>query len=108
MRPSSESVPGHMSATVVVSDGAKQLGAGMLPMYESCTLYTLGDRILGGTHEVRIAWEPTQNRKCVLKKYLLSNPQSLRTFKKEVGILVRLQHPNIVKACAVVVRKFLA
>jgi len=48
----------------------EQIDYGMLPVRGSTDLYKFGDRIIGGTHEVRIAWEPTAERKVVLKKYV--------------------------------------
>ena len=74
---------------------------GMLPVYESTDLYErIGGRIMGGAHEVFIAVSPSTGSKCVLKKFLLSDARSLRTFKKEAGILARLQHPNVVQVHA--------
>ena len=76
---------------------------GMLPVHESLLVYTVEGKMLGGTHTILTAREPTANQMCVLKKYDLTDATSLRTLKKEVGILARLRHPNVVRASAVVI-----
>ena len=52
--------------------------------------------------KVFAATSPIDGRKCVLKKFLLSDGASLRTFQKEAGILARLEHPNILQATAII------
>jgi serine/threonine protein kinase len=78
-----------------------------VPVYESRAHYELGDRIQGGTHEVQRATNtippdldsPTN---VVLKRFVLGDASSRKTFEKELQILARMRHPNVIQLTGVV------
>ena len=81
-----------------------QLGG--VPVYESRAHYKLGDRISGGAHEVQQATNTASGTKggtaVVLKRFLLGDARSRKTFEKELKTLARLRHPRVIQLAGVV------
>jgi len=79
---------------------------GNVPVYESLAHYHLGSLILGGTHEVQRATNAMPDLSSpaavVLKRFALSDTKSRKTFERELRILARLRHPNVMQLTGVV------
>ena len=79
-----------------------------VPVYESRVHYELGDRIQGGTHEVQRATntispdDSDSQTEVVLKRFVLGEASSRKTFEKEITILARMRHPNVIRLTGVV------
>lgn len=84
------------------------LGAfGGLPTYDSVDHYELGDRLkTTGSHEMRRASfvdsSGADSSEVVLKRFPLDDARSRKTFEKELKIMARLRHPNVVRLTGVV------
>ena len=82
---------------------------GGVPVYESRVHYKLGARISGGAHEVQKAnntASATQGGSAVvLKRFLLGDAKSRKTFEKELKTLARLSHPRVIQLTGVVYDK---
>ena len=82
----------------------EQLGG--VPVYESRAHYKLGDRISGGAHEVQQATNTASGNRggsaVVLKRFLLGDARSRKTFEKELKTLARLRHPRVIQLTGVV------
>jgi hypothetical protein len=94
----------------VSTDSIHQLMAklGGVPVFDSRTHYELGDRILGGSHEIQRATNTitiaSSGGSCdvVLKRFALADAASRKTFERELRVLARLRHPNVVELTGVV------
>lgn len=79
-----------------------------VPVYESRVHYELGDQIQGGTHEVQRATNTISldasdlHSDVVLKRFVLGDASSRKTFEKELALLARLRHPNVMQLTGVV------
>ena len=95
------------SATDPLYHLIEQLGS--VPVFESLVHYELGERILGGTHEIQrastsktMASSASATNEVVLKRFALGDARSRKTFEKELQILSRLRHPNVIELTGVV------
>lgn len=93
---------------------------GGLPTYDSLDHYDLGTRLrTTGTHEMHVATYVTDSGggggndedddadlsngdAVVLKRFPLDDEKSRKTFEKELRIMARLRHPNVVRLTGVV------
>lgn len=79
-----------------------------VPVYESRVHYELGDQIQGGTHDVQRATntispdDSDSQTEVVLKRFVLGDASSRKTFEKEITILARMRHPNVIRLTGVV------